>query len=178
VAHPVLESALLIGGIIAIFIAIIGRSEKTSKDEIALFLGFIVGAIMIFLGIVLYSEAGWETPSTVIVLVLLGLGLFFRVFKKVKWAAVISLIVGIAVGYGLYLLSKAILTSLLTPTVIIVLAVIVMFIVYFILKFLEDIVDFVGAVVSFRPILFIAGIVAVLEGVLLLLGNSLSAILA
>jgi hypothetical protein len=172
---PIPEVALLVGGFIAILIGIVGRSEKTTADEIALFLGFFVGAIMVFLGIVLYSEGGWSA-STIIIMIVLGLGLFLRVFRKVKWAAIIAWIVGGGVGYGLYLLSKIALASILTPTVIIVAALIVMLIVYFLLKFLEDTVSFFGAILSFRPILFLLGTVAVLEAVFLFFDTSLWAI--
>lgn len=174
-SSPIPEVALLVGGFIAILLGIVGKSEKTSIDEIALFFGFFVGAFMIFLGIVLYSEGDWPT-STIIVMVVLGLGLFMRVFRKVKWAVIIAWIVGGGVGYGLYLLSKVALASVLTPTVIIVAALIVMLIVYFLLKFLEDTISFFGAILSFRPILFVLGIVAIFESVLLFLDSSLWAI--
>jgi len=172
---PIVEAVLLVGGFIAILIGIVGRSEKTSADEIAMFLGLFVGAFMIFMGIVLYTEGGWP-PSTMIVLIVLGLGLILRVLRKVKWAAIISWIVGGLTGYGLYLLSKVALASILTPTVIIVIAVIVMLIVYFLLKFLEDTISFFGAILSFRPILFFLGMGAIIEAVLLLLDSSLYAI--
>lgn len=172
---PIVEAVLLAGGFIAILIGIVGRSEKTSADEIAMFLGLFVGAFMIFMGIVLYSESGWP-PSTMIVLIVLGLGLILRVLRKVKWAAIISWIVGGLTGYGLYLISKVALASILTPTVIIVIAVIVMLIAYFLLKFLEDTISFFGAILSFRPILFFLGMGAIIEAVLLLLDSSLYAI--
>ncbi|MGD0057585.1 MAG: hypothetical protein ABSB83_07025 [Methanomassiliicoccales archaeon] len=171
----IIETTLLVGGFIAILIGIVGKSEKTSADEIALFLGFFVGVFMIFMGIMLYSEGSWP-PSTMIVLIVLGLGLFFRVFRKMKWAAIIAWIVGDLIGYGLYLLSKIALASVLTPTIILVIVLIVMLIVYLLLKFLEDTVSLLGAILSFRPILIFLGMGAIIEAVLLFLGTSLYAI--
>ena len=95
---------------------------------------------------------------------------------KVKWAAIIAWIVGGLTGYGLYLLSKIALASVLTPTVILVIVLVLMLIVYFLLKFLEDTVSFFGAILSFRPILFFLGMGAIIEAVLLFLDTSLYAI--
>jgi hypothetical protein len=174
--RPIAETALIAGGLIALVIAIVGRNQKTHVDEIALVIGFFVGAFMIFLSLVLWSNGGWEN-STLLIMAVLGLALFFRVVRKVKWAAVIALIIGVGVGYGLYLLSKTTLTGVLTSTVIIIIAVVVMLIVYVMLKFLEDIIGFVGGVLSFRPILFVIGLVGVAEGILLVMNSSITQLL-
>jgi hypothetical protein len=174
--RPIAETALIVGGLIALVIAIVGKNQKTHVDEVALVIGFFLGAFMIFLAIVLWTNGGWEN-STLIVMAVLGIALFFRVIRKVKWAAVVALVVGVAVGYGLYLLSKTTLTGVLTSTVIVIIAVVVMLIVYVTLKFLEDIIGFFGGVLSFRPILFVVGLVGVVEGVLLVTDSSLTQLL-
>ncbi len=172
---PITESILLAAGVIAIVIGILGKSDKTIVDDVAIAMGFLLGAFMIFLGLVLITEGGWP-PSTIVIVLVVGLALFFRVLRKVKWAAIIAWIAGGVVGYLLHLLSKVVFASILTPTVIIVVAAVVVLISYIMLKLLEDTFSFVGAIISFRPILFCLGVIAVVEAVLLFSGESLYSI--
>jgi len=168
---PLPELILLLGGLIALVIGFVGKSKKTHIDEVALVLGFVVGAFMIFMAVVLMSNGGWP-GSTVLVLALLGFGLFFRVFKKVKLSGIIAVIVGILVGYLLYSMHA----SFLSNEAVLVIAFVVMVIVYVILKFAETLVRIGGYILSFRPILIILGLVALLEAALLFSNSSLSAI--
>lgn len=165
------ELGLVAGGLLAIASAWYGRKESSSWDEVMLFLGFIVGIVMIAIGILAWMDGGYDT-STIFILVLLGASLFLKAIKGIKLAAVLALIAGVAVGYGLYWLSKAFELDFISTTVILVVAFIVMLAIYIMFKFVEDLMDFGGMVLGFRPLQFIMGIVALAEAALVLAGYS------
>ena len=166
-----IELGLVAGGLLAIASAWYGRRESSSWDEVMLFLGFIVGIVMIAIGILGWMDGGYEV-STIFILILLGASLFLKAIKGIKLAAVLALIAGVAVGYGLYWVSKAFELDFINTTVILVAAFIVMLIIYVMFKFVEDLMDFGGMVLGFRPVQFIMGLVALAEAGLILAGYS------
>ncbi|MGD1059831.1 MAG: hypothetical protein ABR879_00005, partial [Methanomassiliicoccales archaeon] len=89
-ASPMPQLLLMLGGLIALVIAIVGRNPKTKIDNIAVALGFVVGAVMIIEAILLWTGGG-HAGSTLLITGLLGFGLFMRVFRKVKIALIIAL---------------------------------------------------------------------------------------
>jgi hypothetical protein len=177
---PIVEMTLLLGGLLAMASAVVGHKEGNTMGNVLVWVGFIAGAFILIVGLVaLTIRSGAWPASTIIILFVLGLGLFMHLIKKVKWAALIALIVGTGIGYGLYQLAKAInFTWLLDNTiVIVVIAFVIMIIIYAMLKFFEDVVSIAGGILSFRPIMFIAGVLAMLEGTLLLLNTSITGLL-
>ncbi|OPY31345.1 MAG: hypothetical protein A4E32_01798 [Methanomassiliicoccales archaeon PtaU1.Bin124] len=174
----VVEIVLLIGGLLAVASAVVGHKKERLMDDFLVVLGFIAGAVIIVVGLISLTSSGKLPISTVIILFALGLGLFLHLIKKIKIAALIALIIGIAVGYLLYQASKAYnLTGYLTPTVIVIIAFVIMIIIYVMLKFFEDLISIAGGILSFRPVMFIVGLLAILEAVLLMAGSSLSDLL-
>lgn len=177
---PVVEITLLLGGLLAMASAVVGHKKDNTLGNVLVWVGFIAGAFILIVGLVALTikSAAWPA-STIIILFVLGLGLFMHLVKKIKWAALIALIVGAGVGYGIYLLAKAIkFTYLLDNTIIIVvIAFVIMIIIYAMLKFFEDIVSIAGGILSFRPIMFAAGVLAMFEGTLLFLDNSMTGLL-
>ncbi len=176
-SSPVPEASMAIGGFLAILIAIMGEKEDSWLDELAVFLAFFIGLFMAGMAIILYLN-DYGTTSTILVLGVLGFALFSRTFKEVKWAIIISLIVGGLAAYGMYLAATQFGLGFLSTTVILVMAFIIFVIVFVILKAVEATISFLGSVVSFRPLLFIGGALALLEAVLVFAATSLSAILA
>jgi hypothetical protein len=176
IASPVPEIALLVGGLLAIIIAILGSSKKTRLDEVAIVLAFFVGIFMIALAIL--EIAYGDVPiSTVIVLGILGFSLFSRGFKKIKWAFIISILIAGGIGLLLNHLATTFSLEFLSLTVILIIAFVIFIVLFLILKAIETTVRFTGAVVSFRPIMFVGGLLAVLEAVLLFMGTSISGLL-
>jgi hypothetical protein len=175
-SSDIVEATLVICGLLALAIAIIGRRKDTYLDEVLIAIGTIAG---IFVLVVAVTASFWTDveydSSTLIVLFLLGFGLFLKIVHEIKWAAVIALIVGAVVGYGLFWLSETFdLTEFITPTVVIIVALVIMLIIYLALHFFEDLISIAGHMLSFRPIMFIVGAIAIVEAVLLLMGSSLS----
>jgi len=174
-ASPMPEMLLLLGGLIALVIAIVGKNPKTKIDNIAVILGFFVGAVMIIEALLLVA-AGGRPGSTILIMGLLGFGLFMRVFRKVKVALIIALVGALLTGVGLYMLEKSLHTGLLSPLVILIIALVVMVIIYGLLGVAEFFADVAGALLSWRPVLFVIGLLALVEAVLLFTGSSLSAV--
>jgi len=175
-ASPTPEIALLVGGLLALIIGIVGQSDKTHIDEVAVVLAFIVGLFMIALA-VLEIIYGSLPLSTVLILGILGLSLFSRAFKKVKWALILSVAIAGIIGLLLHYLATAIPLEFITGTVIIVICLVIFFILFLIFKAIETTSRFMGAIISFRPIILIGGILALLEAALLFMGNSISGLL-
>jgi len=173
---PMPELLLLLGGLIALVIAFVGKNKKTVIDNVAVFLGFFVGIVMIVEAILLYNS-GNSTGSTIWISAILGFGLFMRVFRKVKVALIIALVAALITGVGLYLLEKSLQTGYLSPIVILIIALVVMAIVYGLIGMLEFFADIAGAVASWRPVLFIPGVLALVEAALLFSGSSLAGII-
>jgi hypothetical protein len=119
---PIVEMTLLLGGLLAMASAVVGHKEGNTMGNVLVWVGFIAGAFILIVGLVaLTIRSGAWPASTIIILFVLGLGLFMHLIKKVKWAALIALIVGTGIGYGLYQLAKAInFTWLLDNTIVIV----------------------------------------------------------
>lgn len=176
---PLVETTLLLAGFVAMTSAVVGRKKQSSWDEVLMFIGLIVGIFAIIVGIVAITQKdGVWPPSTIIVLFVVGLGLFLRILKSIKWAAIIALLLGIVTGYLLDQVATGLnITNILTPTVIIIAALIVMVIVYAMLKLFEDLISIAGGILSFRPVMFVAGVIAMFEGVLLIMGTSVSGLL-
>lgn len=173
---PMPELLLLLGGLIALVIAFVGKNKKTVIDNVAVFLGFFVGIVMIVEAILLYS-AGNSSGSTIWISAILGFGLLMRVFRKVKVALILALVAALVTGIGLYLLEKSVHTGFLSPIVILIIALVVMAIVYGLIGVAEFFADLAGAIASWRPVLFILGILALAEAALLFSGSSISAII-
>jgi hypothetical protein len=176
-AAPMPALLLLLGGLIALVIAIVGRNPRTKIDNIAVALGFVVGAVMVIEAILLLTSGSGAAGSTVLITGLLGFGLFMRVFRKVKIALIIALIAALFTGIFLYLLEQSIHTGYLTPLVIVIISIIVLAIVYGLLSIITLFANIAGAVMSWRPVLFILGILALIESALLFSNSSLSALL-
>lgn len=165
-------AGLIFGGLVAMASAWYGRKEQSSWDEVLLFFGAIVGAATIGIGVWAWNLGEYEI-STSSVLVLLGLSLFLRAIKGIKLAALIALIAGAAVGYGLYWADKAYSLDFLTNEIILMVASVVLMIVYLTFRFAEDLLDLGGVLLGFRPIQFLMGLVSLGEAALLLAGYSL-----
>jgi hypothetical protein len=53
---PVPELLLLLGGLIALIIAIVGKNKKTTMDNVAVFLGFFIGIFTVIKAILLCNS--------------------------------------------------------------------------------------------------------------------------
>jgi hypothetical protein len=159
--------ALVLGGVLAIFTALYGKKEKSLLDEMLMIVGFFFGAFLVFLGVqaVLMAPRPIALAGIAITLAL-GLSMFLKPLRKIPFSMIISLIAGGAVAYFLIKLN-------LSATWVLVIALVVMAIVWLILKFLGIGVRIAEGILTARPIMLIVGVIGLIEGVLLYMGNTL-----
>ena len=165
---------LIIGGIFSClwFLERVASVYNKNLQEWIKFIaygGFIVGIIVLFvIGIDLIApyfkspETGKQTGWDIIIIgIILGVTICLRPIKDMKWAALISLVVGVF---------SMILIWFIVPTNIapyhIGLALGLMFIFYMSLKFVVDIYSTLANILSSPPVAVAIAVLAILEGVL------------
>lgn len=159
---PIPEYLLVIGGVIAILIGILGGKKEYNVDIIISMIGFGVGFVLIASGIFAWSSGSWPYQVWAMMLVL-GVGLFFRIFSKVPIALIISVILASLTYVFLSLLT-------LPPNWILVGTAIVFFVSLFFVGSIESIVDTAGKILGWRPVLFITGCAALTVVYLIITG--------
>lgn len=149
---PYPELLLTLGGVIAIFIAVKGGQKGLGASLSGL--GFIIGALLILGGvrIIVSGSFGVEVYGTLLVL---GVGLFFRVFHKVPVALIASSI--------LALITFLVISVFTLDLIYVAIGTLGVFLVcLFVVGSMEVIVDSVGRFLGWRPVLLIIGVVALL----------------
>jgi hypothetical protein len=159
--------ALVLGGLLAMFTAFYGKKEKSVLDELLMIVGFFFGAFLVFMGI----QSVLLTPRpiglvAIAVTLALGLSMFLKPLRKIPFSMIISLISGGVVAYFLIKMN-------LSATWVLIITLVVMAIVWMTLKFLGIGARFAGWILSARPIMFIVGIIGVVEGALIWMGSTL-----
>lgn len=96
-----------------------------------------------------------------IVMAVLGLLLFSRPLRNVRWASLIALGIGILAAATVHTL-----LAVNDLTILSVVFFVILLIVYTLLRFVEDILNFIGSVLAFPPIAIIIGLVSIYFGIL------------
>jgi hypothetical protein len=96
-----------------------------------------------------------------VVMAILGVLLFSRPLRNVRWASLISLAIAIFAAVELHLAFGS-----LTTTELGIVFIIVLLILYTLLRFVEDILEFIGSVLAFPPIAIVIGLVSIYFGIL------------
>ncbi len=168
---PVPAVVLTVGGILSVFIAAYGRREDTHLDEMATYLGFILGA---FIGAVAIAVAMEGTVNwfTLTIISILALTLFLRPMKDIPWSGIVGLIAGAAAAYAASLYLPDEVFGVDRWIVLVVIFLVVGGVAYLLFHFLEAVLDIAKAVLNWAPVMIAVGLVAAAEGVLLLLDRS------
>ncbi len=95
-------------------------------------------------------------------MIVLGLLLFSRPIRNIRWASLLALGVGLLAPYYVGALFPS-----LTTTILGVVFIIATLAVYTLLRFVEDIFEFVGSVLAFPPIAVGIGLAAIYFGVVM-----------
>lgn len=166
------ETILIIGGLLSICIAVSYAADKDSwRYKLFTALGFIIGIIMAFTA---YTRHGDWKSVTVIFVSVVSFALIIRPLREVHFSVILALLVMGIIYTLMGDLSGNIgsfdLSTLSTGYPRIIVAFIAGAFVYMILHFAEAIVLGVGKVMNWWPILFILGLVCIIEGVLMLSG--------
>lgn len=169
------ETILLIGGLLAILIAVFYVKDKGSwKYKGTMVLGFLFGLLMAVEAITTYGE--WRLVTSIFVAVA-AFALIIRPFREVHFAIILSffvmVIIYIAMGQfnGYMLFDQFDLTVLSEGWPRIIVAFIAGAFVYMITNFVEGLVKMFGKLLNFWPVLLILGLVCIVEAVLMLTGN-------
>jgi hypothetical protein len=160
---PIPEYLLVTGGLIAVLIGIFGGKKEYNVDILISMIGFGVGFILVASGIFVWASGDWPYQVWAMMLVL-GVGLFFRIFSKVPIALIISVILASLTYVFLSLLT-------LPPNWTLFGTAIVFLATLFFVGSIESIVDTAGKILGWRPVLFITGCAALTVAFLTMTGN-------
>jgi hypothetical protein len=160
--------ALIVGGVMAIFVAVYGRREDSFIDEIGTILAFIIG---IGVAVVCVAAVLWGSSEqfTLAVMALLALCLFLRPLKGIPWSGVFGLLAGVAAAYVASVLLPSEVLGVEEWKVLLLIFFVVGGIVHFLTRFLEDVMAISSTVASWGVTMVLIGLVAVVEGVVILL---------
>jgi len=95
-------------------------------------------------------------------MLVLGLLLFSRPIRNLRWASLVAIAGGLLAAYYL----RVLLPSLNTP-ILAVAFIVATVAIYALLRFVEDLVEFVGTVLVFPPVAVAIGLVSVYFGILI-----------
>jgi len=95
-------------------------------------------------------------------ILVLGLLLFSRPIRNLRWASLVAIAGGLLAAYYL----RVLLPSLNTP-ILAVAFIVATVAIYALLRFVEDLVEFVGTVLAFPPVAVAIGLVSVYFGILI-----------
>ncbi|MBO0887969.1 hypothetical protein J2P12_02605 [Candidatus Bathyarchaeota archaeon] len=166
---------LIAGGIFAC--APLFKRVAKGLERLFIVLGFVVGIAVIIVTIVLalgldfLSSIIGSAPAsnsfpyagyTLIVMAVLGILLFSRPLRNIRWASLIALGIGILAATLLHI-TFAVSSTLVLGVVFIV----TILIVYTLLRFVEDILEFIGTVLAFPPVAIAIGLVSIYYGIMI-----------
>ena len=112
-------------------------------------------------GLVPASTAFPYAQYFLIVMSVLGLLLFSRPLRNVRWASLVALGVGILVAASVHTIF-----GVTSYTILGIVFLVILLIVYTLLRFVEDILEFIGSVLAFPPIAIIIGLVSIYFGIM------------
>jgi len=164
--------ALVLGGLLAVFVAAYGKRDDSHLDELGTYVGFIVGAVMFVMAFFVAMEktVNWLTLT---VMIFLAVTLFLKPLKEIPWTGVAGLVAGAAAVYAASLYLPATVFGVKEWIILVVIFFIVGGIVHFLFRFIGDLLKVASMVLDWRPVMVLVGLVAVVEGVLLFLNSSL-----
>jgi hypothetical protein len=167
---------LIAGGVFAC--APLFKRVSKGVERLMVALGLVVGIIVIFVAayaalnlsflsgilgtdLVPASDAFPYAQYFLIVMAVLGVLLFSRPLRNVRWASLVALGIGILAAATVRTIFAV--NSL---TILAIVFIVILLIVYTLLRFVEDILEFIGSVLAFPPIAIIVGLVSIYFGIM------------
>jgi hypothetical protein len=168
-ADPYPAVALVIGGLLSLFIAVYGKRDDSHLDELGTFFAFVLGIVMGTMAFFIAMEESVEDWFTLAVVIVLAVTLFLRPMKELPWAGLAGLIAGIVAVYfaSMFLPDKVF--GVEEWIILLVIFFIVGAIVHVLFHFMEDVLTIARMVLDWGPVMVIVGIIAIVEGAMLLL---------
>jgi len=163
------EATLAVGGIFAILITIFYlKAEDTVKYKLFMLIGAIFGVFMAFIA---FNTYGTFVITTSIIMAVAAFTLIIRPFKDVHFALLIALLVMGVVYMLLAGLEGTKLEILSEGWYRVGVAFFCGSMVYMMLHMVESIVKIAGKILNAWPLLFILGIICVVEAVMIFGGH-------
>ncbi|MCJ7489372.1 MAG: hypothetical protein MUO87_04420 [Thermoplasmata archaeon] len=172
-AEPYPALSLVVGGLLALFLAVFGRRDDSYIDEIGTALAFMLGAFMLVIAVAVMLEGalGW---LSIVVLLLLAACLFLKPFKTIPWSGVFGVAAGAASAYLVSTVVRGELFGLEEWKVLVLVFFAVGAVVHLLTRFIGGMLALSAMVLSWKASIVIVGLVAIVEGAILLLrGESL-----
>lgn len=168
---PYPQLSLVVGGLLAVFLAFYGRRDDSYIDEVGTVVAFALGIGMLVMAVVILLEdaLGW---FSVVVMVLLSSCLFLKPFKDIPWAGVFGLLAGAAAAYLASTVIQGEVFGIEEWKVLVAVFFVVGAIVHLMTHFLEDLLAISTMVLSWKASMVVVGLVAIAEGVLLYLEDT------
>ena len=165
------QTILLIGGLLAVLIAVTYVKDKDSwKYKGMVFLGFVFGVFMAIEASAYYGT--WAMVTSVFVAVA-AFTLIIRPFREVHFAVIIALFVMVLVYIwlgGVTTVSDFDVSFLSENPVRIIVAFILGAVVYGLLNFAEALVKGVGKILNWWPLLLVLGLICIVEAAFMFMG--------
>lgn len=171
-SEPYPAIALVVGGLLSIFVAAYGRRDDSHIDELGTLLAFILGAVMMAMAVIVAMEEslGW---FSLVVIIVLAVTLFLKPMKEIPWAGLVGMVAGgIAVFFANSFLSDPVF-GIDKWIILVAIFLIVGAIVHMLFHFIEDALTIARMVLSWAPIMVVVGLLAIAEGVLILMDRSI-----
>ena len=170
--EPYPAAALIIGGLLSIFVAFYGRRDDSHLDEIGTFFAFILGIVMGVMAFFVATEGtlGWFSLALMIVL---AVTLFLKPLKELPWAGLVGLAAGAAAAYIASTFISGPVFGIERWIVLVIIFFVVGVIVHMLFHFAEDVLTIARMVLDWKPIMVIVGLVAIAEGILILMDKSI-----
>jgi hypothetical protein len=167
-SDPYPQTSLVVGGLLAVFLAVYGRRDDSHIDELGTVIAFVLGIGMLVMAVVILLEEalGW---FSVITMVLLASCLFLRPLKDIPWAGIFGLLAGAGAAYLASTLIQGELFGIEEWMVLVGVFFVVGAIVHIMTHFLEDLLAISTMVLSWKVSMVIVGLVAIAEGIFLFL---------
>jgi hypothetical protein len=155
-ADPYTQIVLLIGGLVAVLVGIMGRRVKNSEQEFKMMIRVIsglTGVVMLIWSFLMVSEGGWSLTWLLVFLVL-GVGLLFPLLPRVNFGTILALIIAAVVAFAL--------SSSMDTLWVVIIFLVTFFILWFLLGFVFKAVRGVGAILGSRIVLLVVGAIAII----------------
>lgn len=165
------QTILLIGGLLAVLIAVTYVKDKDSwKYKGMVFLGFVFG---VFMAIEASAYCGTWAMVTSVFVAVAAFTLIIRPFREVHFAVIIALFVMVLVYIwlgGVTTVSDFDVSFLSENPVRIIVAFILGAVVYGLLNFAEALVKGIGKILNWWPLLLVLGLICIAEAAFMFLG--------
>ena len=169
--------SLVVGGVIAVLVAALGRRDDSYLDEVGTVIAFVLGGAIAVVCVAVVVEDTLGSFS-IALLALLAMCLFMKPLKGVPWAVIFGLAAGVAIAYVASIFLPSEVLGIEEWKLVLVAFFIAGGVVWLVTRFVEGLLSVSSTVVSWRLSIVVIGTAAVAEGVSLLVeGASLASLL-